>query len=288
MREKLGKHLSLRSFLPGWLKGPLRSIRSFWHDTSITARRMLLTMLPVGLLLSALGVWGDKQHYWDDQPFATNFFSSFVGAMCGIPVAVVIVQRIAAAQESHASRRRRILQAILVMQKIRDEVTALVEVPIGQLPAVRSSFIESAGIFREKMESARFDEVDLDELNAAAAACVHVWNEAMVVGRRGRAIEEITSLFHQLSLIREQALVEGDNSANLFLLKEPQLYLFGEWVDGVSIISFPPNLTIWRKRDIVKDVVSSLQRGRADVNLVIDLIRNSQSSLKALRVAAKG
>lgn len=55
-------------------------------------------MLAAGVVLVVLGLVGDLAGFWSDLPFLTNLVSALTGALFGVPVAIVVVQRLLQAQ----------------------------------------------------------------------------------------------------------------------------------------------------------------------------------------------
>ncbi|WIM93451.1 hypothetical protein ACTOB_005430 [Actinoplanes oblitus] len=70
-----------------------------WFDTPHPRLRpVLAAMIGAGVLLAGLGVAGDVAGFWASLPFLTNLVSSLTGALFGIPVGIVVVQRLLQAQ----------------------------------------------------------------------------------------------------------------------------------------------------------------------------------------------
>jgi hypothetical protein len=63
----------------------------------------------IGAVLLAAGWWGDEAGFWSDKPFLTNVFSSMTAVSFGIPLALIVLQRMGVAQteavEARAARR---------------------------------------------------------------------------------------------------------------------------------------------------------------------------------------
>ena len=60
-------------------------------------------------MLLALGTWGDAAGFWTSKPYLTNVVSALTGAAFGVPLALVVLQRIAASEadsrEARVTRR---------------------------------------------------------------------------------------------------------------------------------------------------------------------------------------
>jgi hypothetical protein len=265
----------------------LRAIRSLWHDTSATARRLLWVMLPAAASLSILGIVGDLHDFWNDRPFVTNFFSSFVGAMCGIPVAVILIQRITADQASHAMRRQRIIQAISVTQKMRSDALEIVKGPSRRLISVRRVFIDTCTRFDESIRNQRFGDSDLSELRKRTEICVNLWDDSIASVELNGVIARIIETSYQLSLTRELALAEGYDYSELLCanLGLERLRKFAEWRD-IALTSLEqldsPSRDRNSRNSLVRRVNNSLQTGRRQLNCLITLIEDTERSMQQL------
>ena len=83
----------------------LRLIRVLWR----TNRALTLgfgAMWVCGVFGAACGIWLDSRDYWSDRPFATNMFSAAVGALFGIPVAVLAIQQFSALSANAIAQAR--------------------------------------------------------------------------------------------------------------------------------------------------------------------------------------
>jgi hypothetical protein len=61
-------------------------------------RSAVIALLSTGTVLAVLGAVGDAAGVWSRFPFLTNLASSLTGALFGLPVALVVVQRLLQAQ----------------------------------------------------------------------------------------------------------------------------------------------------------------------------------------------
>jgi len=81
-------------------------VRSVWEETPRAGCAVLWT---TGVVLLALGWWGDHEGFRTDKAFVTNVFSSVTAAAFGSPLALVVLNRIGMAQaetvEARAGRR---------------------------------------------------------------------------------------------------------------------------------------------------------------------------------------
>lgn len=80
------------------------TVRREWAALHPRLRTTVVALLGAGTVLALLGAAGDAAGMWSRLPFLTNLASSLTGALFGIPVAVVVVQRLLRAQ-SEADER---------------------------------------------------------------------------------------------------------------------------------------------------------------------------------------
>lgn len=84
-------------------------VRSVWEETPRGLRAGCAVLWATGVVLLALGWWGDHEGFWTDRAFVTNLFSSVTAAAFGVPLALVVLNRVGMAQaeavEARAGRR---------------------------------------------------------------------------------------------------------------------------------------------------------------------------------------
>lgn len=69
----------------------------------------------VGAALLGFGWWGDQAGFWAGKPFITNVFSSVTAVSFGVPLALIVVERMGVAQaEAVEARTARRLAAEVV------------------------------------------------------------------------------------------------------------------------------------------------------------------------------
>jgi hypothetical protein len=94
---------------PRWISYRLRlqtrelkdEARVTWKEASPGLRGSAILLWALGTVIGLIGLLGDVLGWWDGLSFLTNLVSSLTGAMIGIPIAVIILQRITA---KHAQR----------------------------------------------------------------------------------------------------------------------------------------------------------------------------------------
>jgi len=82
----------------------MRTLRREWETLHPTLRRAVVVLLSAGFVLAVLGAIGDAAGVWSRFPFLTNLASSLTGALFGLPVALVVVQRLIQAQAEVTDR----------------------------------------------------------------------------------------------------------------------------------------------------------------------------------------
>ncbi len=84
-------------------------MRTIWNQTGSTLKRAWIVLWAGGAALLAFGAWGDSSGFWADKPYLSNTLSEMTSAAFGVPVALVLLQRLAssesAAAESRSARR---------------------------------------------------------------------------------------------------------------------------------------------------------------------------------------
>jgi hypothetical protein len=110
-----------------------RKIRTAWSETGSTLKKAWIVLWAVGLVLLTFGVWGDSAGFWTSKPFLTNTFSALTGAAFGIPLALVVLQRVAASEADSAEARAAHRMAATVSANIALAAGALVEGGVAKL-----------------------------------------------------------------------------------------------------------------------------------------------------------
>ena len=95
--------MSVESESDAWRKLP-KAIAGEWRKTPYIIRALGTISFSLGLVLALLGLLGDLLNLWSRFPFLTNLASSVTGALFGIPLAVVFLQRLSALQSDSFER----------------------------------------------------------------------------------------------------------------------------------------------------------------------------------------
>jgi hypothetical protein len=84
--------------MTGTPRARIRGLRREWATLHPRLRPTVVVLLGAGTVLAVLGAVGDATELWSRLPFLTNLASSLTGALFGLPVALVVVQRLLQAQ----------------------------------------------------------------------------------------------------------------------------------------------------------------------------------------------
>ncbi|WP_143162742.1 hypothetical protein [Couchioplanes caeruleus] len=84
--------------MTGTPRARIRDLRREWATLHPWLRPTVVALLTAGTVLAVLGAAGDAAEVWSRFPFLTNLASSLTGALFGLPVALVVVQRLLQAQ----------------------------------------------------------------------------------------------------------------------------------------------------------------------------------------------
>jgi len=108
-------------------------------ETGSTLKRVWIVLWIGAVILLALGVWGDNTGFWADKPYLTNTFSALTSAAFGVPVALVVLQRVSASEADAAEARSARRMAGRVSADLALTVRALVRDGIPAIQAVQDS-----------------------------------------------------------------------------------------------------------------------------------------------------
>ncbi|HZM84252.1 MAG TPA: hypothetical protein VFC19_51690 [Candidatus Limnocylindrales bacterium] len=107
----------------------LRSVlRTSWREAGRAIRRLAVAMWSAGISAAA-GVYALEVTGQLSSPFLTNLLSGLVGGLIGVPLVLLVFQRIASKQTEAAQRehsRRLVLGAITRLEEVHQELESLV------------------------------------------------------------------------------------------------------------------------------------------------------------------
>jgi hypothetical protein len=142
-----------------------------WRETPDGLRVLWLVLWSAGVVLLGLGWWGDEVGFWSSKPFITNVFSSLTAALFGVPIALVVVQRLGVTQaeavEARAARR-------LAATVVEDLASAAPRLRPGPLSDLRDAEAELGKVERAAQEAIRqWDSTQDEESLRALRALVN-------------------------------------------------------------------------------------------------------------------
>lgn len=106
-----------------------------WNETGSTLQTAWIVLWAVGVVLLIFGAWGDSIGFWTNKPYLTNTFSALTSAAFGVPLALVVLQRVAASEADAAEARAARRMAGRVSADLAATVAALVK---DGIPAMRT------------------------------------------------------------------------------------------------------------------------------------------------------
>jgi len=143
--------------LAGW-------VRSVWEETPRGLRAGCAALWATGAALLALGWWGDHEGFWTDRAFVTNVFSSVTAAAFGVPLALVVLDRIGMAQAEAVEARAGRRLAVRVAGDFAASVPRLVPGPAAGLDEAAAGLL---ALERAAQEALRNWESTQDEAGLA-------------------------------------------------------------------------------------------------------------------------
>jgi hypothetical protein len=109
-----------------------------WNETSAALKTAWIVLWGFGLVLLTLGIWGDRAGFWASKPFLTNTFSALTGAAFGIPLALVVLQRVVASEADAAETRAAQRMAVRVSADLAWVVGELIEGGLSKAQAAEA------------------------------------------------------------------------------------------------------------------------------------------------------
>jgi hypothetical protein len=197
-----------------------------WRSTSTPVKIIFFVMLVLGSAMLALGARGDANGFWEDRPFLTNVFSSLTAAMFGIPIALAVLQQIAAAQASHAAEIRQRDAAANLLEGMVYQIND--GFPDERVVAELIGHIDAMG----RMVASQENRV---RFRAETTKLVGMWNDTFSRPRYDHSIAALVRAGEQLSVIRAVALENGF-----------------AWSGAIPADTSPPpdstGINLWRRR----------------------------------------
>jgi hypothetical protein len=78
--------------------------------------------MSLGLVLVALGVWGDHAGWWQEWSFLTNLLASFTAALIGFPIALLVVNRVTTQYRLDSDQRLVRARALRLIHELNSDL----------------------------------------------------------------------------------------------------------------------------------------------------------------------
>jgi hypothetical protein len=213
-----------------------------WGETGSTLKKVWITLWTGAVILLALGVLGDNTGFWTDKPYLTNTFSALTSASFGVPVALVVLQRVAASEADAAEVRAARRMAGRVSADLASAVRALVK---DGIPAMR---VVQAGL-RDQRDSL---VPNGDYWRSATAPRLHYQPYIDAIESAIRTVEKlfISDTKQHLAEVSAQWSILTTESRSRILGTGNQ-WLPGHQVEEVGALIFTvtgPTLEDWQRR----------------------------------------
>ncbi|MER7271694.1 hypothetical protein ABT344_25730 [Micromonospora carbonacea] len=148
----------------------LSGLREAWAQTGRPVRVASLGMWSAGGLGTVVGVVGDQLGWWDDRPFLTNLMSSLVGALFGIPLALIVLRRVTAVEGRRTERAEALHVAHVTAERLAADLAPLC--PDRRLAE------RAAGILR-RLDDELLPGLADHRFGPALAEALTLWTEAV-------------------------------------------------------------------------------------------------------------
>jgi hypothetical protein len=119
----------------------MRWLRGVWRETPGGLRVLWLVLWGVDAALLGAGWWGDQAGFWSTKPFITNVFSSLTAALFGVPLALIVLQRVVLTQAETVAARAAQRLAAKVVEDLVVAVAKLCSVPVSDVRNVEAELL---------------------------------------------------------------------------------------------------------------------------------------------------
>lgn len=114
---------SSQSANPGTFR-PLPNVVAAHRAARSDRARRLTTSASIGLValgiaLVGVGLLGDSKGWWQSRPFLTNVLSTIGGACFGLPVALVVLRRVAETRDGEAAAQRDAAESAMLCERMK-------------------------------------------------------------------------------------------------------------------------------------------------------------------------
>jgi hypothetical protein len=238
-----------------------RRLREVWGETGSTLKKTWIALWIIGIILLASGAWGDGIGFWENKPYLTNILSALTGAAFGIPLALVVLQRVAASEADAAEARAARRMAGRVSADLASMVVALVEAGIPAMQTVkvhlrdqRDSLVPDSDYWRPPTASRLYYQPFIDAIGSAMQRIEELFGPEI-----GQHLAEVSAQWSILTSESRSRLLGTGNKWLTGLQAEE----FGSLVIRVT----GTTLKDWRKRGLsLQDWYHSEDQRPEDVN----------------------
>jgi hypothetical protein len=223
-----------------------------WRETPAGLRVLWLVLWSAGAVLLGLGWWGDQAGFWSSKPFVTNVFSSLTAALFGVPLALIVLQRLGVTQAEAVEARAARRLAAKVVRDLASAAPALHPGPPGDLRAAEAGLLK---VERAAQEALRQGDGNLPALltDGTLDEALARFRSAIGPGRQiVPAVAEVSAQWSFLSTTVRSRLLETGGA----WLAAP----LAARIDGiVKLLTADPYLDGW-----LRDLDMAIRRFQAD------------------------
>ena len=219
-------------------------LRTAWNETGSTLKKAWIVLWASGVILLAFGVWGDRVGFWANKPYLTNTFSALTSAAFGVPVALVVLQRVAASEADAAEARAARRMAARVSADLASTVTALVRDGIPAMQTVqvylrdqRDSLVPNGDYWRPATAPRLYYQPFIDSIESAMKSIEELFSPEIK-----RHTAEVSA---QWSILTTESRSRILSTGNKWFTG-----LEADELDALVIIVTGPTLENWREKGL--------------------------------------
>lgn len=221
-----------------------RRLRTVWNETGSALKKAWIFLWVCGVILLTLGEWGDSVGFWADKPYLTGMFSALSSAAFGVPVALLVVQRLAASEADAAEARAARRMAARVSADLASAVTALVKDGVPAIQEVqvylrdqRDSLVPNGDYWRPVTASRMYYQPFIEAIDSAMGKTGELFGEEI----RPR-VAEVSA---QWSILTNESRSRLLSTGNKWLTG-----LQSEEIDALVRTVTGPGLEDWQRRGL--------------------------------------
>lgn len=219
-------------------------VRTAWNETGPTLKKAWIVLWASGVILLTFGVWGDRVGFWANKPYLTNTFSALTSAAFGVPVALVVLQRVAASEADATEARAARRMAARVSADLASTVTALGRDGVPAMRAVqvylrdqRDSLVPNGDYWRPATAPRLYYQPFIDSIESTMKSIEDVFSPEIK-----RHTAEVSV---QWSILTTESRFRILSTGNRWLTG-----LQADELDALVITVTGPTLENWRKKGL--------------------------------------